>query len=863
MKAAKKTTTKKNKSVCRWLTTGILIMLAGLILGCQYADSYNDNDNDEPQNTPSTTEKTSIVIYFSGSSYRSVMAAEEDRITRITSYHITISDPDGNIHYDDVKPVSAQPLVIDKLPIGEITFVISALDSENIILANGSATITLTAGINNIKVTLMWESNESPGIIIIEKSEAEVIIDIEIDDGFAVLVDILDSIQNIGFSSLDSAFDWIEENAIDNGNYTVRLKKNEKIKGRVFDYNDKLISITLISFDGIEKQISYVNNWGWNLFDIMTGVTLILDQGITLKDPDNYYFECVPVSVKGKLIMKSGSAIKKEKTDEGWGWMGVVVAAAGEFIMDGGHIDGNNSGSSGIVVGGHFTMNNGLISGGCGSLSDFGSGVIVSSGASFVMNGGSITGNNAYEGGGVYVRPHGEFTMNGGAISNNNAGLGGGVYVQATNFIMNGGTISNNTASSGGGVYHGWGAGKFTMSGGTISGNISHYQVYILMANFIKTGGIIFGNDGTTNANEAINDSGHAVIAKQANSDSAFNVRMESTAGPEARLVFNYDALPIADGDWDYFPSYTVTFDSTGGHWNGDTAGKLVTTNITYMITPPENPMHEGRSFEGWYAHPIDGTEFDFSMPVTSSITLYARWRFHLPLTNVDDVMPYLASNQSDEHLSSMGLYLPMQIDLGDMTLATSDWWKLLESIYFSKKAYLRVDLDLSACTMSGTEFRPGYFPGTLFYNPERDATGTYLNAWNLILKITLPDAVESISGGWYKSGWGGGNGPQLKHFSAKNLKSIGSYSFGPYFSYDCSNIEYIDTPALTSIDDKAFYLCTNLKVIRLGAVPPILVPDAFIGTSQDLLIKVPEASVSAYKNDTTWRLYANYISGY
>jgi hypothetical protein len=109
-------------------------------------------------------------------------------------------------------------------------------------------------------------------------------------------------------------------------------------------------------------------------------------------------------------------------------------------------------------------------------------------GGTFIMEGGTITGNTSfsasssattYPGGGVYIRG-GTFTMLGGTIWGNLSwGGGGGVYVSTGDFIMQGGTITDNIAENndryfrpsvdGGGVYIA--NGGFTMRGGTISGN--------------------------------------------------------------------------------------------------------------------------------------------------------------------------------------------------------------------------------------------------------------------------------------------------------------------------------------------------------------------------------------------------------
>jgi hypothetical protein len=150
-----------------------------------------------------------------------------------------------------------------------------------------------------------------------------------------------------------------------------------------------------------------------------------------------------------------------------------------------------------------------------------------------MRNGSKITGNM---GGGVIVS--GTFTMTGGTISNNNAANGGGVYVgMETTFTMSGGTISGNTANNyGGGVYVSIGT-TFTMSGGTISGNTANNYgggVYLTVTGiFNKTGGTIYGKNEGGNSNTAtVGDTrGHAVYV----GSSPVKYR-STTAGPTVNL---------------------------------------------------------------------------------------------------------------------------------------------------------------------------------------------------------------------------------------------------------------------------------------------------------------------------------------
>lgn len=104
---------------------------------------------------------------------------------------------------------------------------------------------------------------------------------------------------------------------------------------------------------------------------------------------------------------------------------------------------------------------------------DYGGAVYVE-GGDFTLSGGTISHNDAIQGGGVYVRKGAKFEMSGGIIYKNISKEGSGVYNEGT-FIMNGGWIMGNTAEhQGGGVYVQKGA-KFEMSDGTLSGNTAEY----------------------------------------------------------------------------------------------------------------------------------------------------------------------------------------------------------------------------------------------------------------------------------------------------------------------------------------------------------------------------------------------------
>lgn len=119
---------------------------------------------------------------------------------------------------------------------------------------------------------------------------------------------------------------------------------------------------------------------------------------------------------------------------------------------------GSSNTGSGVMVnsGCSFTMYGGTICGNTAAAS--GSGVVVDGGSSFTMYGGAITGNNTtgdVSCGGVYVASNGTFTVSGAAkIQDNwrNGTLQGGVYVQGSGTASNVGLTPDTTITIGEGL---------------------------------------------------------------------------------------------------------------------------------------------------------------------------------------------------------------------------------------------------------------------------------------------------------------------------------------------------------------------------------------------------------------------------
>ena len=125
----------------------------------------------------------------------------------------------------------------------------------------------------------------------------------------------------------------------------------------------------------------------------------------------------------------------------------------GFVIKNSGYLTINDSGTGGTIKGGFNTGYGGGIYNIRRKITSTYTGTVE-------INGGTITGNKASDGGGIYDKYEGatsispSFTINGGSINNNIAeGNGGGIWTD-TNMKINSGTISYNTAGgNGGGIY--------------------------------------------------------------------------------------------------------------------------------------------------------------------------------------------------------------------------------------------------------------------------------------------------------------------------------------------------------------------------------------------------------------------------
>ena len=215
----------------------------------------------------------------------------------------------------------------------------------------------------------------------------------------------------IGNHNLNSSLSYISSNAVDVDNFLIILGVNESIEPKTLSYSGKTVEIILTGYEN-EKIISLNSNG--SMFIVNAGVTLTLDENVTLLGRNNNDLPLLQISLSGALIMRNDSKIKGntnpiQGTNILAGRGGGVYINNGNLTMNGGEISGNNS----VLGGGVCLLNN----------------------SNFIMNGGIIRGNISSNGGGVQLISS-SFTMNGGVINGNTSGVGGGVMVDQTSVLI-------------------------------------------------------------------------------------------------------------------------------------------------------------------------------------------------------------------------------------------------------------------------------------------------------------------------------------------------------------------------------------------------------------------------------------------
>jgi hypothetical protein len=150
-------------------------------------------------------------------------------------------------------------------------------------------------------------------------------------------------------TGLANKLTWLRANVENGGDYIIEINTDESINngfvkdGNLSYKNKSNITITLRGVG--ENRIITTNLPPGQLFIVGSGVTLVLDENITLQGlrydrPMNSYDSMVNVFSGGTFIMNDGSAITGGTNNSSNGG-GVYVSDGGTFLMKGGIISGN------------------------------------------------------------------------------------------------------------------------------------------------------------------------------------------------------------------------------------------------------------------------------------------------------------------------------------------------------------------------------------------------------------------------------------------------------------------------------------------------------------------------------------------
>lgn len=285
------------------------------------------------------------------------------------------------------------------------------------------------------------------------------------------------------------------------------------------------------------------------------------------------------------LVDSHPAAIHKfvKNTDDLW----MLDESQGAEIVKGGVITGG--------TGSTYKYNNDI---GQIVYNDCGGGVFVAPGASFIMEGGNIVGCSAGKsGGGVKVTNDGDFKMSGGTISGCTAGGGGGIDNRGTTTLSDNAKIKSCSATGTGRDDHGGGvcsyrnltvSGSMVISGCTAQNNKS-YAMYV-----------------TTGYPDARSSIEGGTFDGSVWLDHSSSGKITVSGGPFKNG---------ASGVW------TVTFNTNGGTPEPESQ---IRANLP--ATKPDDPTRSGYVFAGWYTDKACTAAYDFTKPVTDSVTLYAKW---------------------------------------------------------------------------------------------------------------------------------------------------------------------------------------------------------------------------------------------
>ena len=295
----------------------------------------------------------------------------------------------------------------------------------------------------------------------------------------------------------------------------------------------------------------------------------------------------------------------------------IMDTGSGNGQIRGGYISGENHAGAGIwgtdckltISGGNITCNEVV----CGDWNSWaGAGIRLDKTSTFLMTGGEISYNSIpdYYAGALFVRDTTTAIMTGGKIHHNVGKLGGAVCAYLGHFQMSGGTISDNEAEEGGGVYTQAGSSQFTMTGGTITNNkatrfgggVVHYGTAINISGNAQ----ILGNtltDGTRN-NVHLSQDKKVTIAGLFTGSVGITMSEFNTAPYTFTTGFGSSSSTHQAANYEKARFFSDTKDASGKYYNITSAGsgtskEAVISAGTATTIPVPKPVGRTVEYDG------------------------------------------------------------------------------------------------------------------------------------------------------------------------------------------------------------------------------------------------------------------------
>lgn len=220
--------------------------------------------------------------------------------------------------------------------------------------------------------------------------------------------------------------------------------------------------------NGYDGTLTIDGKTSGGFVSVLEGATANMYEHVTLQNWQFAGNACVVIMGSESVFNMHGGVIEKCSR--------AVMADSGTtFHMLGGKILNCVSGNDGggiFLYKATFIMDGGIIS---GCEADAGGGLYADN-STVTISGGTISGCEGLLGGGLYAEKSSTVNINNGTISGCTAGAGGGLYVVGSTLNIKGGTISEcfvSDTGKGGGLFAD--QSTLTISGGTIKGNKAAY----------------------------------------------------------------------------------------------------------------------------------------------------------------------------------------------------------------------------------------------------------------------------------------------------------------------------------------------------------------------------------------------------